>query len=290
MRSPQVFRGLQSRPDESATQPGDWDAEEDGEWSPPVVEGQDATALLAAIIKRQGGNASGLSDAYAFSSSAQLVRHRGSTGGAATPEMACDDFTGLAKGGVPSIVALLHTGDVPTGAGGETVLPALGLTVPAEAGRLLLIESTLADGRCDPTSGYYSAPITDGKSDKLLLRKTFYTDRSHSREAGDKEGPQRGVPNVQCAGAHGGAFGCTRYEHVPAAKGDAVLPLRGEVKPRQCLAPNAYGPCLDSDFTPPPPKPKKKPPPPPPPPPSPPPKKAAPRAPGAPGAPPPADL
>ncbi len=68
----EVLAGLVERRDDSATAPDNWDEEEDGVWEAPMIPAQDGTALLAAIIGRGGGNASGLFDAYSFSASAQV--------------------------------------------------------------------------------------------------------------------------------------------------------------------------------------------------------------------------
>ena len=62
----EILAGLQERRDE-ATAPAGWDEEEDGVFEAPMIPAQDPTALLAAIIARGGGNATGLFDAYAFS-------------------------------------------------------------------------------------------------------------------------------------------------------------------------------------------------------------------------------
>ena len=111
----------------------------------------------------------------------------------------------------------------------------------------------------------------------LLLRKLYHTDRSHKREKGTgadrrKEGKLRDTPTVVCAPPpyahpHGAwtarpwTVDCTRMEHVPAPKGDAIIALREKIAllHRDCLPPGAFGPCI---YEPPP-----KPPPPPPPPP-----------------------
>ena len=99
-------------------------------------------------------------------------------------------------------------------------------------------------------------PLAPSSRDLLMLRKLYYADRSFTRDRFNKEGPQRGTPTVVCDG--GVAHGCRRFEHVPADKGDAVLPLREVKGKRGCLPPGGHGPCFDETYVPPPPPPKKK--------------------------------
>ena len=278
----EVLDGLGERIDPSAVQPDDWDADEDGEWEAPRLPPSTAEELWFKIFDRGGGNASSLADSYAFSSSPMLVRTRAGKGGEGMVHD-CDYFGKGEPRAAAAIVALLQLS--PTAKkGGEIVLPALGVSVPAVRGRLTLIETVLPDGTCDPSSARAALPLpANAGQDKVSLIKTFYADRTFSRERSNSEGPQRTAPRVDC-GARDGRLGCRRAEHVPAVKGEYVLPLRGARQARECMAAGAPGPCIDPNYTPPPPPPKKA-------------KKAAtppstppaegPRAPIAPGAPPP---
>ena len=245
----EILEGLTERFDPSAKQPLDWNADEDGTWEAPMLPKSTPPELWAAVIRRGGDNASGLADAYAFSSSPIIVRSRAGKG---AEGMHHD----CASVGASSVTALLHLSDTLEN-GGETTLPALDLTVPAVRGRLLLVETILPDGACDPATGRGARPLPMGAPHKLTLVKTFFADRSFSRERVQHEGPQRGVPTVDCA-ARQGRLGCRRFEHVPATKGDTVLPLRQLKKQRSCLTASAAGACIDENYTPPPPQKKSK--------------------------------
>ena len=135
------------------------------------------------------------------------------------------------------------------------------MNVAPKAGRLLLYETVLPNGSCDPASAVATAPLASGSSaDLTVLRKTYYTNRAFSRETHNHEGPARLGPKVTCddGSKPGGTGGCRRHGHIGAPKGDAVLPLRGIAEARSCLAPMAYGPCdKPADYVPPPPPPKK---------------------------------
>ena len=277
----EVLAGLAPRADPNAEAPDDWDTAEDGEWQPPELPAKTPEELWKAIVDRHGDNASGLGEAYTFSSSASVVRYRAATKGGAPPSFQCGDFS-RAQGGkapAPTLVAQLYV-SAPSASGGDATFPSLGLSARAVRGRLVLHETTLSSGACDPAAAAGMSPLPRGAADAFVLTKTFYTDRTFSREQHNLEGPARGTPNVLCSKLGG----CNRVEHVGAAKGDAVLALRAAKANalRACLPPGASGACIDPNYSPPPPKPKKRPPPPPPP--SPPP---APREPGAPPPPPP---
>ena len=249
-----LLDGLQSRVDSEASQPEDWDAEEDGPWAAPMLEGRSAIDLLAELVKGSTADASGLGDAYTFSSSPEMVRLRAGTKGAEAVHHVCDDFA-RAKGtkATPMLRAYLHVSDAQKGSGGELNVPAIGVSVPPKLGRLILVETGMEDGTCDPASAIALSPLKPTGRDLLMMRKTYYGDRSFSRSEGNHEGPQRLTPKVKCDEA-----GCRRYEHVGAEKGDAVLPLRDVVKSRGCLAAGASGGCpAAADYVPPPPPPKK---------------------------------
>ena len=62
----------------------------------------------------------------------------------------CDDFSRVKKGPNAALVALLQA----SGEASEISLPSLGVTVSSKPGRLLLFETTLPDGSCDPAAGY----------------------------------------------------------------------------------------------------------------------------------------
>jgi hypothetical protein len=308
-----LLDGGAARPDPAATQPDDWDEAEDGPWEAPMLPAKDAIALLAEVVKAEGEEASAIGDAYSFSSSAQVVRYRAGTRGREAPEHHCNDF-GRQDREMPHVAFLaeLYTSAGGSG-GGETTFPALGLSVAPKPGRLVLYETILPDGSCDPAASLVGrAPLAASASDVTVLRKRFYADRSFSRANVNHEGPQRGTPIAKCeaspleggggggkngkkaAGGAGAAPGelaiCTRHEHVPAEKGDAVLPLREVATRRKCLPPNASGPCpAEEGYVPPPPPPRKQRKPPPSPAPSTPPPEgpSAPPPPTQPGAPPP---
>jgi len=250
----EVVSGLRERVDASAVAPDDWDASEDGPWEAPMLPGQTAEELWKEVISRGGDNASGLGEAYGFSSSPILVRSRAG-GGREGLAHDCDYFGAGEPRAAASVVALLQLS--PTlKKGGETTLPALGLSVAPVRGRLLLIETALPDGACDPASARGSTSLPASAPHKLVLQKTFYADRTFSRAERNSEGPQRGVAKVDCA-ALGGRLGCRRFEHIPAKQGAAVLPLRELRTARACLPASAAGACIDENYVPPPPPPKK---------------------------------
>ena len=66
-----------------------------------------------------------------------------------------------------------------TQGGGETVFPALGLSVEPKRGRLLLFEDLLPDGTCDPRTAHASSDLLlNATADKLVVQKWFYLDRA----------------------------------------------------------------------------------------------------------------
>ena len=260
-----LLEGLHARPDPAASEPEGWDPSEDGPWEAPMLEAREITDLLAEVLTTGGPNASAVSEAYSFSSSPQAVRYRAGSPGEA-PFFECNDFsrTGwTSSSSPPALVAELFVTDAGGGAkggGGETVLPALGLQIQPKVGRLVLYETILPDGTCDPAGSLVEhSPLKPQATDLLVVRKTFHADRSFSRAQMNGEGPQRAAPKVECdALGVGMARECTRYEHVPALKGDAVMPMRQEMAMRRCLAANAAGPCgAPEGYSPPPPPPNK---------------------------------
>ena len=281
----EILEGLESRVDTAAVPPDDWDAEEDGEWEPPMLAASDATTLLAAVVKRGGDAAAALADAYAYSSSVEVVTHlakqvgggkkaaaAGVHAGGEAPHFLCDDFSREQEPGepYPAFGAVLFAGAAAAAAGtsgkgtvkgGDVRFPALGVSVAPKAGRLLLFETTLPGGSCDPASAIATSPLGAGSADLLLLRKLYYSDPSFSREKFNSEGPSRMPPKVDCRAAHGAGtskFGCRRRGHVGAPSGDAVLPLRERRDARKCMPPGAAGPCdKPPGYEPPPPPPKK---------------------------------
>lgn len=261
-----ILSGLKAGPDTSASAPEDWDEEEDGPWAAPLLEAQTPTALLAKIVTASDTNASALGDAYTFSSSPELLRLRASNKGGEALHHECNDFSKGATSPNAALVAYVHASEAAAASGGEISVPAAGVSVSPQRGRLILVETSLPSGACDPAAAIAAKPLDAASGrDLLLLRKTYYVDRSWSREGGNREGPRRGTPRVLC---EPDTHGCRRFEHVPAEQGDAVLPLRDVKAKRECLPPGADGACFDANYVPPPPPPKKKkktPPPPPPP-------------------------
>ena len=192
-----------------------------------MLDAKTPIELLAGAVTSGGGNASALGDAYVFSSSPELLRFRALTKGGEHLHYACDDFA-RAKGSaaVPTLQAYVHASEpAARGAGGELVVPAGSVKVAPKFGRLVLVETVLPDGTCDPASALASTPLGPKAPDLLLLRKTFYSNRAFSRAEHNHEGPQRLTPRVVCDPT---THGCRRYGHVGADKGDAVLPLRVE--------------------------------------------------------------
>ena len=88
----ELYDGLVERVDPEASQPDDWDADEDGPWEPPKLAASDATTLLAAAVTRPDANAAALKDAYSFSSSPQIVRHRDTAASGEALRYECTDF------------------------------------------------------------------------------------------------------------------------------------------------------------------------------------------------------
>ena len=63
-----------------------------------------------------------------------------------------------------------------TQGGGETVFPALGLSVEPKRGRLLLFEDLLPDGTCDPRTAHASSDLLlNATADKLVVQKQATT-------------------------------------------------------------------------------------------------------------------
>lgn len=143
---------------------------------------------------------------------------------------------------VPAVVAFVHASEPVTGAGGNVTVPAAGVSVAPKAGRLILIETALEDGSCDPASAIAVTPLASSSPDLLLFHKTFYTTRAFSRAAGNFEGPRRLSAFVECKPE--GAFGCRRVDHEPSTSGDAIIPLRDFGRSRKCLPPGVAGACL----------------------------------------------
>ena len=143
-----------------------------------MLEASDATALLAELVNGKDSSAevaSGIGDHYSFSSSPQIVRYRAATAGGEEMEYGCSDFSRTASGPRArphvAIVAELYL----SGAGkqgGETSFPALGVKVEAKPGRIVLYESTLPDGSCDPAGSLVErTPLAKAAEDVLLMRK-----------------------------------------------------------------------------------------------------------------------
>jgi len=250
----EVSAGMADRVDPDAEEPEGWDAGEDGPWEPPVIQGAEVFDLMVKIVTGGGSNASGLADAYSVSSSPQLIRYRAkSAKSAETAHHVCDDFSRQKTESPPALFAMVHASEE----GPTLAFPAVGVTVEPKAGRVVLAETVMAGGSCDPALALMA---TSPKADAIVLQKLYYADRKHSREKTNKEGPTRTAPQVHCTTE----LGCRRFEHTPAAKGEVVMPLR-QFSAMSCLPPRTSGPCIDPNYTPPPPKPKPSPPPPPPP-------------------------
>lgn len=287
------INGSVARRDPNATQPDDWDEAEDGVWEAPMLPAKDATALYAEVISEGGAAAAAIGDAYSFSSSPQVVRYRVAAKGREDADFHCTDFSRLDKS-TPQVAFLaeLYANDNNNhknkgGGGGATTFPALGLSVEPKVGRLVLYETILPDGSCDPAAALVGRSPIESKNgggkgeaqDVMVIRKRFYADRSFSRANVNGEGPGRGMPTARCEAdtqvggkssnnnkggkppPAGSLAICTRHEHVGAPRGDAVLPLREVAGTRGCLPPNSNGACPAPDgyVAPPPPQKKKKP-------------------------------
>jgi len=254
----EIYAGLVERVDTSASIPDTWDVEEDGEWEAPMLPASTTVDLLAKLLKRGGANASGLHEAYSFSSGVELSRFRPATGGGSKLRAECDDWNTTSAKPLAAVTAILiATGDGKS-TGGAVVFPALGITVPPRHGRLLLFESVLPSGECDPSSSYMVKQLDKSEQDVLLLKKSYFSDRSYSREENEGEGPSRGGHAVDCSVGTSPLHDCRRFEVVPATSGDFVIPLReGKAsKHRNCMAQNELGPCFDPDWKEPPKQPK----------------------------------
>lgn len=209
--------------------PEGWDAEEDGEWAPSKVAAETYMGAMAAALKKEkdAQKQDGLGAAYAFSSSPELLRYRSATGGGSTLHLECADFANEKPAAVAA-VAYLYATDVKKG--GEDVFPALGVKVQPKKGRLLLVETMLADGTCDPSTATLSTAVKD-KGDKLLLAKRFYSDTTFDRGHGNNEMPNQPPPKLTCDDTN--PFGCQRRapagtpDAVPGGGGDAVMAARG---------------------------------------------------------------
>jgi hypothetical protein len=293
----EIKTAASERPDPEALAPPEgWDAEEDGEWEPPMLPGREVVEVLRDMVKGGGARGTALVDAYAFSSPVTLTRHRG--GGGAAPHAACKDYfhwgraapTHLhprgggggfaldpadAFGPSPStaVTAMLFAGEGP-----DLSFPALGeLRIAPAAGRVLLFESQLLDGSCDPAVVLGTAnPAPPGGGAPVLTKRFFHersdgTARAHPEaNAGGgwsrhREGPARGVAKVVCTGASYAAQTgerCTRFEHAPAKTGLVVLALREAAAKRKELCPadaNLRADRLSPCVAPPPPPPEAKP-------------------------------
>ena len=96
------------------------------------------------------------------------------------------------------------------GSSGDTAFPALNLSVAPRRGRLLLFESLLPDGTCDPRTAHESVALGGLEDTKLILQKWFYQDRAFDRAAFNAEGTPRRAGYAGCDAAD-----CRRYERVP---------------------------------------------------------------------------
>ena len=69
-----------------------------------------AVELLAGFVTSPGLNATGIADAYTFSSSPELLRFRAATSGAERVRHVCDDFAKAngADAAVPALSVYLH--------------------------------------------------------------------------------------------------------------------------------------------------------------------------------------
>jgi hypothetical protein len=204
--------------------PTGWDNDEDGEWQPSKVAAQSYMSAMAGLLKKEeeAKVEDGLGAAYAFSASPELVRFRASTAGGASLHLECDDFAN--ERSAPTVsVAYLYASDVKKG--GEDVFPALGLSVAPKKGRLLLFETMMADGTCDPATATASSPLKAGGADKLLLAKRFYSDTKHDRGAKNQEMPDQPPPKLLCDDTE--PFGCRRFAPAGVPEGgDAVMAAR----------------------------------------------------------------
>jgi len=250
-----LVEGTKERKDESAVQPDTWDAEEDGEWAAPMLPAKGHIELLAELVKEQTEGGKALGDAYSFSSSPELRRFRAAAAGGEKLHFECADFARKQPGGYPSVVAYVHASEPAEGAGGALEVPAAGVSVAPKLGRLVLMETVLPDGTCDPAAALRVSPLAPTGHDLVLLRKSFHADRTFSRERQNHEGPRRLTPTVKCVPA---THGCRRFDHIGASSGDAVLPLREATSKRDCAPPAAGGGLNCADKPPPPPPPKKK--------------------------------
>jgi hypothetical protein len=263
-----AFDMLVTRADPSAIAPDDWDEEEDGPWQPPEIEGKDATAILQSFVTANDGNSSALGDAYAFSSSPELKLYHASLNGREALSHPCPDFLDFSgrnedvPQGTPSLLAFVHASEPSTkkGSGGDLLVPAAGVSVAPKKGRLILVESSLDDGSCDPAAAFSMSPLSPKANDLLVLKKIYYTDKTFSREQNNHEGPQKLTARVFClpGSSPTTGAGCVRYGHVGAQSGDAVLPLREAKTQRPCMGPGYEGACFDANYVEPEPAPKKK--------------------------------
>ena len=190
------------------------------------VEGLAAAApgAVASFLKNDSSTSTrardAVRDAYSFATGPQLSRYRTSRRGGFRMHTDCHDF-GLSQATERTHTAILYVSE-PSG-GGETVFPALGQGVVPKRGRLLIFENLLPDGTCDPRTAHASADLLLGaSSDKLVVQKWFYLDRTHTeyiRKTQWNEGAPREPASTVCFNTD-----CRSQERVPAdAKTLALL-------------------------------------------------------------------
>lgn len=190
----------------TASPPDGWDEEEDGAWQAVKVPAESYMGAMSKALgaEQEGGVKDGMGAAYAFSSSAQLVRHRAATGGATGLHLECSDFANEFPAATAAAAYLFAT-DVAKGKGGEQLFPALNLKVLPKKGRLLLFETMMADGTCDPATATAVSPLKSGAADRLLLAKRYYSDSTFNRGQHNDERPNQPPQKLECddTGPHG---------------------------------------------------------------------------------------
>lgn len=197
---------------ETLTAPEGWDEEEDGEWAPSMLPGKPYEEILASFMAPPNPQLDGtepfkgLGSVFAFSALLQLTEYRASSGGAVSVAASCDDFA-AERPAQRVASAVLFANDVD--GGGETLFPALGLSVAPQKGRLLVYTSMTPNGHCDPTALTAEAALS-GTIDKLTLSKVFYSDTAFDRGGQNKERPNQDPPRVACGGPD--LASCVRHD------------------------------------------------------------------------------
>ena len=144
-----------------------------------------------------GADGEGTEQGYKISSATQLLVYpnssaAGGKAGAYGAHTDCHDFRGATAGDDRTLTILIYATTADADASesdsapsGGTAFPALGLVVPAVAGRAVVFQDLSEHGDCHPYSAHESLPMRDGSSEKVVYQKWVHTGPYDRRQHGE---------------------------------------------------------------------------------------------------------